>query len=62
MKLCQAQGFFAPMGDKLIGLQLCLPYTALYGWHYIPSIIMTSTCNQPVFYYSWSILYDVGPA
>ena len=32
-----------------------------YGCDYMPSIIMTSTCDHPVLYHSWSILYNVGP-
>ena len=36
----------------------CITYR--YGCHYRPSIIMTSTCDQPVLYYSWFILYNDG--
>ena len=60
LKLCQVQGFLAPIGNKFINY--ILGYGCPYGCHYMPSIIMTSTCDQSVMYYSWSILYNVGPA
>ena len=44
------------------GLYNCVSPILGQGCHYMPSIIMTSTCDQPVLYYSWSILYNDGPA
>ena len=42
--------------ERQVYIIIVYPCTGLYGWHYIPSIVIASrpTCNQPVLYYTKS--------
>ena len=55
LKLCEVRGLETSLNNYVSAI-------LGYGCHYIPSVIMTSKCDQPVLYYSWFILYNDGPA